>query len=165
MRQFFGYALLSIFFLLLQTTLVRYLAIESIIPDIILLWVVYLALREGQIAGMTAGFFLGLTLDLLSGADTMLGLGALAKTVAGFSAGLFYNENKITQVLGGYQFLLVTTVASAVHNIIYFLIFLQGTDMRWWDAILLYGLPATLYTVATAMLPMFAFSRKYRFNP
>jgi rod shape-determining protein MreD len=160
MRQSAGYILLSVLFVLLQTTLARYLAIESIAPDLLLIWVVYLALREGQIAATTAGFFLGLLFDLVSGKDGMLGLAALSKTVAGFVAGYFYNENKITQILAGYQFILVVAVASIVHNVLYFIVFLQGTEVGWLDAVMLYGFPTTIYTAALALLPMFVFSRR-----
>ncbi len=93
--------LLSLVLLVLQTTIIRFLAVQMIVPDLILLWIVYLAVRRGQIAATTAGFLLGLAFDLLSGPDSMLGLAALSKTAAGFVAGYFYSENKITQTLGG----------------------------------------------------------------
>jgi rod shape-determining protein MreD len=160
MRRSSGYILLSVLFVILQTTLARYLAIESIAPDLLLLWIVYLALREGQIAATTAGFFLGLLVDLISGRDGMLGLAALSKTVAGFVAGYFYNENKIMQMLGGYQFVLVVAIASIVHNVLYFIVLLQGTEVGWLDAVVFYGLPTTAYTAALALLPMFVFSRQ-----
>jgi rod shape-determining protein MreD len=160
MRRSSGYILLSVLFVILQTTLARYLAIESIAPDLLLLWIVYLALREGQIAATTAGFFLGLLVDLISGRDGMLGLAALSKTVAGFVAGYFYNENKIMQMLGGYQFVLVVAIASIVHNVLYFIVLLQGTEVGWLDAVVFYGLPTTAYTAALALLPMFVFSRR-----
>jgi rod shape-determining protein MreD len=160
MRQSAGYILLSILFVLLQTTLVRYLAIETVAPDLLLIWVVYLALREGQSVGTAAGFFLGLLFDLISGTESMLGLAALSKTVAGFTAGYFYNETKTNQILGGYQFILVVAVASIVHNVLYFVIFMQGTEVGWLDAALWYGLPTSVYTAALALLPMFVFSRR-----
>ena len=161
MPHIFVDILLSLLFILLQTTLIKYLAIGTIAPDILLLWIVYLAIREGQMAGTTAGFFIGLVLDLLSGKDGMLGLAALSKTVGGFCAGYFYNENKTFQTLGGYQFILGVVVVSIAHNLVYFLIFLQGSEVTLLDAILLYGMPTTLYTAAMGLLPMFAFARKY----
>ena len=161
MPHIFVDILLSLLFILLHTTLIKYLAIGTIAPDILLLWIVYLAIREGQIAGTTAGFFIGLVLDLFSGKDGMLGLAALSKTVGGFFAGYFYNENKTFQTLGGYQFILGVVVVSIAHNLVYFLIFLQGSEVTLWDAILLYGMPTTLYTAAMGLLPMFAFARKY----
>ena len=160
MRRTSGYILFSVLMVLLQTTLARYLAIEGIVPDLLLIWVVYLALREGQAAATTAGFFLGLLVDLISGRDGMLGLAALSNTVGGFVAGYFHNENKIVQLLGGYQFILIVAVASIVHNVLYFIIFLQGTEVGWLDAVVLYGLPTTVYTAALALLPMFVFSRR-----
>lgn len=153
---------LSLLCLLVQTTIVPYIAITTITPDLILIWIIYVALVRGQIPAMTVGFLLGLLLDIVSGGDNMLGLSALAKTLAGFFAGYSYNENKIAQYLGGPQFPLVLIVISLVHNLFYFLIFLQGSDIPWSVALLHFGLPTTLYTAAVAVLPMFAFSRYYR---
>jgi rod shape-determining protein MreD len=161
MRRALAYILVSLILVLLHTTLVRFVAIGSLVPDILLVWIVYIAIREGQMAGMIAGFIIGLTVDLLSGPDGMLGLAALTKTVAGFLAGYFYNENKTLQTLSGYQFLVAVGVISLVHNVIYFLIFLQGTTVSWWGALLFHGAPTTVYTVAVSLLPMFAFARRY----
>lgn len=151
----------SLLFLLLQTTLLKFLAINTIVPDILLIWIAYVAIRQGQIAATTTGFFLGLAMDLLSGRDGMLGLAALSKTAGGFVGGYFFNENKTAQTLQGFRFITVVLVISIVHNLIYFLIFLQGTGLSWWDAVVWYGVPTSLYTAATALLPMFAFARKY----
>jgi rod shape-determining protein MreD len=153
--------LASLGVVLAQTTLVRFLSIETIAPDLVLIWIVYLAITEGQSTSTTAGFVLGLLLDLLSGRDGMLGLAALTGTTAGFLAGYFYNENRITTTLGGYQFLLIVGVTSIIHASLYFLILLQGTDVGLAGTVFSYGLPTTLYTTAIAAVPMFVFSRKY----
>ena len=151
---------LTLLFVLLQTTLARYLAVAGLAPDLALIWVVYLALRRGQIAGTVAGFFAGLVLDLLSGNDGMLGLSALATTSGGFMAGYFYSENKTLQTLGSYRFILILLSAALVHNLIYFIIFLQGSGVHWWEAIFLYGVPAAVYTAAVGLLPMFIYARR-----
>jgi rod shape-determining protein MreD len=153
--------LFSLLLLLLQTTIVRFLSVESIGPDIVLIWIVVLGVRDGHITGVTAGFLIGLVLDLLSGADGMLGLAALSKTTAGFFAGYFYNENKTYQTLGSYRFLLILATGALVHNLIYFIIFLQGSGIRWWNAVLFYGIPSMLYTTAVGVLPMFVVARKH----
>jgi rod shape-determining protein MreD len=150
---------LSILALLLQTGVVRFLSLGGIVPDLLLLWVVVLEVRRGQIPATSAGFFLGLAQDLLSG-DGMLGLSALTKTLAGFIAGYFYNENKTLQTLGSYRLLLITGLVSLVHDGLYFLIFLQGSGISWSRSLLTYGLPTTLYTLAFALIPLFAFARK-----
>lgn len=161
MRRATGYILISLLLILVTTTLLKFLSISEIVPDILLVWIVYIAIREGQIPGVIAGFLLGLLVDFLSGPDGMMGLSALTKTVGGFLAGYFYNENKTLQTLGGYKFILAIGVVSLVHNVIYFLIFLQGTDIPSWRMIMSYGLPTTIYTAAVGLLPMFAIARKY----
>jgi rod shape-determining protein MreD len=160
-RRTVYYIFLSLFLVVVDSTLVKFLSIANIVPDILLVWIVYVAVRDGQIAGTTAGFFIGLTMNLMSATDNMLGLVALAKTFAGFTAGYFYNENKTYNTLGGYQFVVIVTVASVVHNTLYFVIFLQGSGLSWMQSVLSYGIPTTAYTAAVALLPMFAFARKY----
>jgi rod shape-determining protein MreD len=160
MRQTFIDIALTILFVLLQTTIAQYLAVAGLSPDIALIWIVYLALRRGQITGTIAGFFTGLVLDLLSGNDGMLGLAALAKTAGGFMAGYFFSENKTLQTLGSYRFILIILAVSLVHNLIYFIIFLQGSGAHWWQSILLYGIPAALYTAAFGLIPTFVFARR-----
>ena len=160
MRQTFIDIALTILFVLLQTTIAQYLAVAGLSPDIALIWIVYLALRRGPITGTIAGFFTGLVLDLLSGNDGMLGLAALAKTAGGFMAGYFFSENKTLQTLGSYRFILIILAVSLVHNLIYFIIFLQGSGAHWWQAILLYGIPAALYTAAFGLIPTFVFARR-----
>ena len=160
-RRILFYSLLSLLFIVIDSTLVKFLTIANIIPDILIIWIVYVAIREGQIAGTTAGFLIGLTMNLMGTTNGIMGIAALAKTFAGFTAGYFFNENKIYGTLGGYQFIVIVGVASMVHNIIYFIIFLQGSGLSWMQSVLYYGVPTTLYTAAVTLLPMFAFARKY----
>ncbi|MEW6511157.1 MAG: rod shape-determining protein MreD [Bacteroidota bacterium] len=161
MRQNAIDASLTLLFLLLQTTLARYLAVGGLPPDLTLIWIVYLAVRRGQIAATLAGFASGLVLDLMSGHDGMLGLAALCKTAAGFLAGYFYNENKTLQTLSTYRFLLILAFVAIVHNLLYFTIFLQGSEISWWGAAAFYGVPSAAYTAAMGLLPMFVFARRF----
>lgn len=159
MRKFLPDIGLSLLVLLVQTGIIRFLSIDGIVPDLVLLWVVALAIRRGQIPATSAGFLLGLAQDILSG-DGMLGLSALTKTLAGFIAGYFYNENKTLQTMGSYRILLIAGLVSLVHDGLYFLLFLQGSGISWSRSLLAYGLPTTAYTLAIALIPMFAFARK-----
>ena len=160
MRRTLADIAITLLVLLLQTTLGRYLAVAGLPPDIAMIWIVTLALRRGQLAATVAGFGTGLMLDLLSGADGMLGLSALAATCGGFMAGYFYNENKTLQTLGSYRYILIILSVALVHNLIYFIIFLQGSGVHWWQAIFLYGVPAAAYTAAVGLLPMFIYARR-----
>jgi len=158
MQRYVGYGLITVGFIIFQTTVVPFAAILNIVPDVLLVWIVYVAIRLGQIPATVAGFAIGLIIDLVSG--HFIGLSALSKTVAGFVAGYFYNENKVDYTLGSYQFLIVVGLSSLVHNIIYFVIFVQGSDITFWTAIFRFGLFSTIYTLVLAVLPVFGYSRK-----
>jgi rod shape-determining protein MreD len=159
-RRIIGESLLTLVIVLLQTTMGRFLSIAGIPPDLALVWIVLIAIRHGQFSGTLVGFSTGLLIDLLSGSESMIGLAALAKTLAGFTAGYFYNENKTEQTLGSPRFLVILGLSATVHQVLYFLIFLQGSGIGVWRSIFLYGIPAALYAVAVGLIPMFITSRK-----
>lgn len=150
---------ITVLLVILQTTLIPFLSVANIIPDILLIWVVYTALQSGQLAATVLGFAAGLFVDLLSG--QFLGLSALSKTVVGFAAGYFYNDNKVDFTIARPEFLAIAALMSLVHNVIYFLVFVQGTEIGFWAAMLRFGLFATIYTTVVATLPWFVFTRKY----
>jgi len=161
MRRIFSYALITVLLITLHSTLVNVIMVGTAIPDVLIIWIVYIAITSTQLYGTIAGFTIGLLVDLISGNDGMLGLSALTKTLAGFVAGYFYNENMTERTLAGWKFVFAVGLASLLHNGVYFLIFLQGTDISWWRAIALHGIPSSLYTTTLATVPMFVFRRKY----
>jgi rod shape-determining protein MreD len=153
------YLFLSILLILIQMQVMRLLTLEGITPDILTIWIVYLALKEGQLQGTIWGFVVGLLFDVMTG--SFIGLAALAKTICGFMAGYFYNENKTAMTLGSYRFIVIVLVVSLIHNTLYFIVFTQGSEIGLLRAIFQVGLATTLYTAAVTLLPMFAFSQKY----
>lgn len=161
MRQLFFFALISLLLIVLHTTVVNFVTLGSAVPDILLVWIVYVAITGGQMAGTLFGFCIGLFVDIISGHDGMLGLSALTKTLAGFVAGYFFNENKTEQTLSSSSFVVAVGLCALLHNGIYFLIFLRGSDVGWWQSIAVYGIPSALYTTALAVVPMSVFRRKY----
>jgi rod shape-determining protein MreD len=158
MQQYIRYSVVTLLLLILQTTIIPFASIANIVPDILIVWIVYVAIKLGQIPATIIGFVIGIVIDLVSG--HFIGLSALSKTIAGFFAGYFYNENKVDYTIGSYQFLIIVGFSSLFHNIIYFVIFVQGSEIGFWAAIFRFGLFSTIYTVAFALLPVFVFSRK-----
>lgn len=150
--------LISLGLITLQTTIVSFMSVLNIIPDLMLIWIVYIAITQGQIPATAYGFGIGLVMDLLSG--QFLGLSALSKTIAGFLAGYFYHENKIDITLSNYRFLVIVAVISLVHNIVYFVLFTQGSDVGLLTAIFRFGMFSMLYTTTLSSIPMFIAMRK-----
>lgn len=158
MQRYLRYSAVTLVLLIFQTTIIPFTSIANIIPDVLIIWIVYVAVKLGQIPATITGFTIGLGMDLITG--QFIGLSALSKTIAGFFAGYFYNENKTDYTIGSHQFLIIVGLSSLFHNIIYFVIFVQGSEIGFWSAILRFGLFSTVYTTAVAVLPVFAFSRK-----
>lgn len=150
--------LISLGLIALQTTIVSFMSVLNIIPDLMLIWIVYIAVTQGQIPATVYGFGIGLVIDLLSG--QFLGLLALSKTIAGFLSGYFYHENKIDITLSNYRFLIIVGIITLVHNIVYFVIFTRGSDVGLFTAIFRFGIFSMLYTTALSSIPMFIAMRK-----
>lgn len=158
MQKHIRLLLFTLGFIILQTTIVSFTSVLNIVPDILLIWIVYIAITNGQITATVYGFSIGLAIDLLSG--EFLGLSALCKTIAGFLAGYFFHENKIDITLGNYRFIVIVSVISLVHNIIYFTIFTQGSSISLLAAIVQFGVFSSLYTTVISALPVFVYMRK-----
>ena len=77
---------------LLQSSIVPSIAIFGVKPDLLVVVLFMFAVKNGVLPATYVGFFLGLSQDLYS--PGILGQCALAKTAAGFFAGLF-NERVV----------------------------------------------------------------------
>lgn len=69
----------------IQTTWLDFFSVSNLKPDLILLIITIVALREGPILATLLGFVIGLLQDAYAPAD--LGLNALLKCTAGFAVG------------------------------------------------------------------------------
>jgi len=162
MEHYIRSTLVALGLLLLQTTFLPFLSVGGFLPDIFLIWIVYVAITRGQLEATITGFIAGLMLDAVT--IQFFGLMALTKTIAGFIAGYFYNDNLTTQTLGSYRFVLVILLASFVHNLFFYGIFLQGIQDSVFLTMIEFSIATSLYTGVLGLLPMFTFVRKYRFS-
>ena len=91
---------------LLNSTVMRFVAIRDTTPDTVLILLLFLAVRRGAMPGQVTGFAVGVAEDLASVAP--LGFHALLRTIVGFSAGLLHGYLFLDPLL--MPFLLVTGV-------------------------------------------------------
>lgn len=80
-------ALLAAAAVVLQVAVLRYVAVDGVVPDLVLLLVVAAGIARGPELAAGLGFGTGLLLDLAPPADHVAGRWALALVVAGFLAG------------------------------------------------------------------------------
>ena len=90
MKKVFFIFVLLLIVILFETALLSNIRLLPVVPDILLLVLLYISVFNGSLTGEVTGFFSGLMLDFLSAAP--LGLNCLLRTLIGFIAGLF---NKI----------------------------------------------------------------------
>ncbi|MER3330192.1 MAG: rod shape-determining protein MreD, partial [Candidatus Kapaibacterium sp.] len=108
-QRYMVYALLAILLSLIQFSLLNFVVVQGITPDLLLVLCVWIAIREGRFAGIIAGFLIGITLDILS--FDLVGINAFTKTIAGFIAGSFYQEGKEQLILHGLKFLFIVFIS------------------------------------------------------
>ena len=79
--------------------------------DLVLIVVVYVAIKSGPSTGLVAGTVAGLIQDSLT--SGILGIGGLAKTLVGFLAGVLGSQFIVTAPLPRFLLLLMATVLHA----------------------------------------------------
>lgn len=130
-----------VFAFLLQGSIVGYLAIGPVRPDLILGSVTFIALRNGPFHATIAGFLVGLFQDLSFGGG--LGLNSLCKSAIGFAAGRassgLYKERYWTQIV-------VLACSVVVHDLIYFAVLYPGNIRDLALSILRVSIGSAVYT-------------------
>jgi len=141
--------------LILQTTMLDYLTVYGIKPDLVMLLVVFYGFLLGPGEGAFLGFAGGLIEDLFSG--SYIGLNALSKMFAGYLAGVcgerLYKENAL--VAAGTTF--ISALAGMLAN--YLLLLYLKVYVPPFYALFRVALPTALYTAA---LVPFIFRRVLR---
>ena len=158
MERYLRSSLIALLLLVLQTTVVPFLSLGGFLPDLLLVWLVFIAIRRGQVEAALSGFVVGFLQDVTT--TQFFGLAALAKTVGGFAAGYFFNENTTEETLSTYRFALIVLLAAFIHDGVYYAIFFQGSDAPLVLSTLRASFFSALYTGLAALLPIFFYARK-----
>ena len=132
------------------------LSIRDITPDIVLVLLIFYAMRYGRIDGIIAGFLVGVLLDGLPGTG-MFGLSALAKCVTGFIFGSF-TLNQVRKHAWGFPLLLGVT-ALAHDAMMHYITRIFIEDIPALTLLWRYSIPTTLYTIAVGGIAFLLIAR------
>jgi rod shape-determining protein MreD len=91
-------AVLATLAVVLQVAVLRYVAVDGVVPDLTLLLVVAAGFARGPELAAGLGFGAGMILDLAPPADHVAGRWALALVVAGFLAGRVRTDARASRV-------------------------------------------------------------------
>ena len=149
--KYLTYLLLCIATVLLQVTLHRFFAIQKITPDLLLILVIFISIREGQVVGIIFGFFAGILDDLTTA--NIIGLSALSKSFTGYIAGLFYGIKSGLDIKFLGLIILISTIA---HEFVLSLVSSFGAQQSYWFTVTHHSIPQLLYSSMLGFI-IFAF--------
>ena len=151
---------LFIFFpvVIIQLTIIPFISIQGVVPDLLLIAVVYFSISYGQIFGTITGASYGLLYDLISG--NLIGSTMLSKTVAGFVAGYFSSETKREKYLYTYSFSIVVLITGLIDAIIFAFFSVIDFNTNLFLALFNHALMPSIYTSIVSILVVIVPYRK-----
>ena len=135
---------------LIQLTVIPFVAIQEVIPNLILIAVVYFSISNGQIFGTITGASYGLLFDLISG--NLVGSHMLSETVAGFVAGYFSGETRREKYLYTYSFTLVVLLSALADAMIFSFFSVIDFNTNFLMALFNHALLPSIYTSIVSIL-------------
>ena len=153
------YALFLLFILIVfQSFFAEVVSIKGVRLDLALLILVYVGLTKGPVQGVIFGFLIGLLLDIFT--PQRLGLGALIKSLIGFTVGNFkehlFLESSYSK--GAIVFL------SVILNDLFYRLLSEGVTLFTFHTLLYYSLPSALYTCGVGILIFVVLEKKFSLN-
>jgi rod shape-determining protein MreD len=151
---------LFIFFpvVIIQLTIIPFISIKGVVPDLLLIAVVYFSISYGQIFGTITGASYGLLYDLISG--NLIGSTMLSKTVAGFVAGYFSSETRREKYLYTYSFSIVVLITGLIDAIIFAFFSVIDFNTNLFLALFNHALMPSIYTSIVSILVVIVPYRK-----
>ena len=96
-RVIFWTIVTVLFMSLLEAAVLSNLAFLPVMPDLVMLVIVYVSFMNASTIGSTTGFISGLLIDFLSASP--IGLNAFTKTVTGYVAGKFAGAFNLDRIV------------------------------------------------------------------
>ncbi|MCP5063699.1 MAG: rod shape-determining protein MreD [Ignavibacteriae bacterium] len=149
--------LLFIPLVIIQLTIIPFISLGNIVPNLIVILLVYFTINIGQVFGTILGAIFGLFFDVVSGG--ILGTAMFSMTVAGFVAGYFYNENKIEYYSSSLFFLLIVFLNAFTESFIFLLISSSEVKLTASHLMLEQGVLPAIFTMVIS-LPLLLFNQR-----
>jgi rod shape-determining protein MreD len=147
--------------LLVQLTIVPLISIAGVVPDLILITLVYYSITRGQLFGTVLGASYGLLIDLIAG--SLLGSSMLSKTIAGFIAGYFSTETKKEINISTYFFSVIVFISAFIDSVIFSFFSAFDIQTNIFKLMFEQALLPSLYTATVSILFIFSPFRRRKF--
>ena len=147
--------------LLVQLTVIPLIAIAGVIPDLVLISLVYYSIPRHQFYGTVLGASYGILIDLITG--SLLGSSMLSKTIAGFTAGYFSTETKKDININTYIFSLIVFICALIDSVIFSFFSAFDVQTNIFKLLFEQALLPSLYTAVVSVLFIFSPYRRRKF--
>jgi rod shape-determining protein MreD len=147
--------------LLVQLTVIPLIAIAGVIPDLVLVSLVYYSISRDQFYGTVLGASYGFLIDLITG--SLLGSSMLSKTIAGFTAGYFSTETKKEININTYIFSLIVFICALIDSVIFSFFSAFDVQTNIFKLLFEQALLPSIYTAMVSILFIFSPFRRRKF--
>lgn len=152
--KFVKYVIVYFIVLVIDLNLIDLISIKGITPDLVLIYLIFISLKETQTNATVIGFGAGLFQDLFS--LSILGLSSLTKSLVCFFTSFFKRSQGNYSI---FSLALIFFIFTIIHERIYQFVFLLGSNQKFFKSFLFHSVPRALYTVAIALILNFIFNR------
>lgn len=152
------YPILAILLGLTQISIINFLEIGNVSPNLMIILIVWITIREGQFIALYSAFLIGIFYDIIK--MDVIGTNALSLLITAFVSGFFYKEGKSELIIRSFKFLIIVLIGAIFHNIIYYLLYLKISSISFWNFFLKYGIASSFYTTVFSFFPIFLSFRK-----
>lgn len=152
--KYIKYAIIFFIVLVIDLNVIDLISIKGITPDIVLIYLIFISLREPQTTSTVIGFAGGLVQDLFS--LSILGLSSLTRSISCFITAFFQRSKGIYSIL---HLALIFFIVTIINDRIYQFIYLLGSDQKLFKSFLYHSVPRAIYTTIIALIMNFIFSR------
>ena len=143
---------------LLQVTIVPLLGVGDVLPSVLLIGVVFVSLREGQLTAMLTAFPAGLLADAyLSG---VVGISSLGLTLTAFATGYFHDEEKASLLIRGPKAIVITFGGALLYHVVYLFAYFRSLDLNILGMIGMHVIGASVYTTLLSVIPVLLLARR-----
>jgi len=145
---------------LIQLTVIPFISIQGVVPNLLLIVVVYFSISNNQIFGTVTGAAYGLLFDFISG--NLVGSNMLSLTVAGFIAGYFSSETRREKYLYTYSFTLVVLISALINAMIFSFFSVMDFNTNFVQALFNHALLPSIYTsIVSILVVIMAYKRAF----
>lgn len=141
-----------------QVIVAPIISLEDIVPDLLIIFIVFYTLKLGQLYGTVLGAVAGLAYDLVTG--SMLGSSMFAYTLSAFITGYFFNENKILTNIKSFRFPFIVLTGAVVSSSALLIIASFDIHTNLLHVLIEQGIVPAVYTAFLGSIITFLYPRR-----